>query len=84
MMIHSPIVAALWFVGAGFVADWLRRRVRDANAALEGYEGSKPSQDEADALRVARIIDGFIAGIAVLVLFALLAWLESLFALWGQ
>ena len=84
MVIHSPFVGALWFIGSGFVVDWFRRRARQAAAELQGYEGSKPSQEEADGIRMSRILDGFIAGGAILVLFALLAWLESLLSLWGQ
>ena len=84
MYIHSPLLITLWFFASGLVANWFRRRVRDAAAELQGYEGSKPSQEEADGIRMSRILDGFIAGGAILALFVLLAWLESLFSLWGQ
>jgi hypothetical protein len=78
MVIHSPVLIAVWFVGAGFVANWFRGRRRDAYAALQGYEGSKPSQDDADGIRMRLILDAFIGGGAILALFAFLAWLESL------
>jgi hypothetical protein len=80
MSIHSPVLGAVWFIGIGFALQWFRRRGREADAALKGYEGSRPSQEEADGIRVSRIFDGFIAGGAIIVLFALLAWLESLFS----
>ena len=81
--IHSPVLIAVWFVGAGFVANWFNGRRREGHAALRGYEGSKPSQDDADGIRMGMILDGFIAGVAVIVLAALLSWLESLFSLRG-
>jgi hypothetical protein len=83
MLIRSPVLIALWFVAAGFVSHWFLGRRRDALAALEGYEGIKPSKDDADGVRMRLIFDGFIAGGALIGLFALLAWLESLFSLRG-
>ena len=83
MVIHSPVLIAVWFVAAGFVANWFRGRAREGYAALQGYEGSKPSQEEANGIRMQMILDGFIAGGAILVLFVLLGWLESLFLFRG-
>jgi hypothetical protein len=83
MVIHSPVLIAVWFVGAGFVAHWFRGRARDGYAALRGYEGAKPSQEEADGIRMRLILDAFLGGGAILALFALLAWLESLISLRG-
>ncbi len=79
-VIHSPVLIALWFVAAGFVTYWFRGRRRRGLEALEGYEGSKPSKDEADEIRTRLIADGFITGGALIALFVLLAWLESLFS----
>ncbi len=59
---------------------WFRGRRRHGLEALEGYEGSKPSKDEADEVRMRLIADGVIAGGALIALFVLLAWLESLFS----
>lgn len=81
--IHSPVLIAVWFAGAGITGNWVYRRRRDGYAALRGYEGSKPSQDEADGIRMSMMLDGFIAAGAVLVLAALLSWLEGLFSLRG-
>ena len=83
MVMHSPVLIAVWFVGAGFVAHWFRGRRRDALAALQGYEGSKPSRDDGDGIRMRLILDGFIGGGALVVLFALLAWLERLLSFQG-
>jgi hypothetical protein len=83
MVIHRPVLIAVWFLAASFVVKWFHGRRRDANASLQGYEGSRPSQDEADGIRMRIILDAFIGGGVILVLFALLAWLEGLFSLRG-
>ena len=84
MFIHSPVLGAVWFASGGYLAHWFYSRRSQAVRDLRGYEGSKPDEHEADRIRMRAMLDAFIAGGAWVALFVVLAWLESLFSLWGQ
>jgi hypothetical protein len=84
MTIHSPVLGAVWLASGGYLAHWFYGRRSQAVRDLRGYEGSKPSEAEADGIRMRAMLDAFIASGAWVALFVVLAWLESLFSLWGQ
>ena len=70
--ISNRVAGGLWLGAGVWLVHWFNSRRREARHLLYDNEGSKPTPEEADGIRMLLVFQAFLAGGAWILLFVLL------------